>query len=134
MSESKSAVSLDVAISEVQKWLDHKRIRPAKRESLKIHIENLQNAIAEGDLVLNEDYTLTQKLLFPVGETSIDKLDYSPRITFSQVEPYLKTSGDGGDGRLNATICALTKKPLGIIKAMDNEDRSLATDICIFFI
>jgi hypothetical protein len=61
-------VNRELAEQTVDKWLDYKRVKPAKRESYKASIENITDAVEEGSLILNEEtheleYTLDIQLV-----------------------------------------------------------------------
>ena len=121
------------AQSEINAWLDSKRIRDSRREQRESQIQDLTSAIQEGLLIYNdEDHTLTHKLIFPIGE--IDQVVYKNRIHSLEVERYLKgVAANDADGRLRAWVCALTNQPVNVIRKMDTEDLSIAINIALFF-
>ena len=130
-------VALDVAIEEVNKWLDYKRVNDKKRESYKENIETLVDAVADGYLRLNqEDHKFILELKFPTdGESPVKSLEFKPRIKVSQVHQHLQgVKSTDADGRLLAYVAALTSQPSGIIKGLDTEDYNVALAIAIFFL
>lgn len=129
-------VSREIAESEVNSWLDYKKVGDKKREAYKDKIEYLVDAIEDGTLVLNADKSFTQKLKHPAGENGvIDKLTFAARINASKLHQHLQgTKGTDGDGRILCHICALTGKPKIVIGALDTEDYGLASDIAVFFL
>jgi hypothetical protein len=130
-------VDFSTAQQAVDSWLDFKKIRANKREAHAEYIEDLVSAVQEGLLVVNDDYTLTQKLAFPVGpDNSIEELTYKARLQGVEMDKRMKgiKAGDG-DGRLNAMIAALTSQTINIPRTLDSStDKSLALSITVFFL
>lgn len=129
-------VTKEQAEIEVNEWLDFKKVGSAKRESQEEQIKALVNAIAEGDLVLNEKKEFVQTLKVPVGvEIKIETLTYVPRINMETVHAKLQgVKSNDADGRVLAYIAALTGKAKSILKSMDTEDYGVAQAIAIFFL
>jgi hypothetical protein len=131
-------VTLEVAIAEVQKWLDFKRISPNRRESLQSMIDNLANAVVDGTIVINDNNQIEHTLVFPLeGETGgIQKLTYKSRLSDADLEPYKRTlKGTDFDSTLKRTILALTGQPLGVINRLDSStDKGTAESIAVFFV
>lgn len=130
-------VSKDIATASVTKWMDSKRIRPSKRLEYKSHVESLITAVEECLLVVEDDNTLTQKLLWPIGEgiNQTSELKYKHRCNSEMVKPYLKNvDSNDADGRLNAYVCALTDMPIGIVGKIDSEDKNVSQSIAVFFL
>ena len=129
-------ISKEIALQEVEKWLDYKKITPNKREVYKDNIESLANSIADGTLVLNDDLSLTHNLIFEIGsETKTSILKYKPRINVGNVYSHMNgVKATDIDGRLHAYICALTGSPKLLVQQLDTEDISIAQNIAVFFI
>ena len=129
-------VSREVAQSEIDKWLDHKKISAKKREQQKDSIDSLVDAVVEGTLVLKEDFTLVHTLKFPTdGESPIKTLEYKPRLKMDIVHAHLQNvKSTDADGRVAAYVAALTTKSKTIVKALDTEDYSVAQSIAVFFL
>lgn len=128
-------ITKDVAIAEVTKWLDYKKVSQTKREELEKNIETITSAIEQGVLVLNEDKSFTQKLNFAIGENAdVKELHYKPRVALGTIHLHMQgvKTGDA-DGRLAAYVAAVTSNPKELIKKMDTEDYSLALAIALFF-
>lgn len=130
-------VSIEVAEKEITSWLDYKKVGERKREAYATQVENLIQAIGDGDLIFNEETKeLIQKLKFPIGENgTITQFTFSPRIDIKKVR--LAMSGVGAkdaDLRIVAYISAITSQTKTIIEMMDSEDATIAQDIAIFFI
>lgn len=138
MSETK--IAREVAEQDIIKWLDHKRVKASKREGqYKEAIDSLIEAISDGNLVLNEDFTFTQKLSFPLmndkGSAEVNELTFKPRLTVEETQIRLQSVKPGdGDGRIKAFVCALTGKNSGIIGKLDTEDYGTCQNIAVFFI
>jgi hypothetical protein len=126
----------EVAFEEVEKWLDHKKISDKKRESYKEQVDLLVESISDGYLSLNDDFTFTQKLKFPISnQISTSQLTYKPRLKMSEIHRRLegvKTSDS--DGRVCAYIAALTSQPKEVIKELDTVDYEIGQAITIFFL
>lgn len=133
-------VNLDIAVDNVNQWLNHKKISQNKRESLQGMIDNLVGAVADGNLVLMEDMKLRHILVFPLedemGNSSLTELVYKPRLSDAQLEPYKKSvKGSDFDSSLKRTILALTGQSLGVINLLDGStDRQIAESIAVFFV
>lgn len=129
-------VAREVAEQEVQKWLDSKKVFDSTIEENQDSIKILTEAIMQGTLTLNDDFSFTHKLLFPLGdgETMVGELKYKHRINEKETQKYLKgVSAKDGDGRLNATIAALCNTARGIIEGLDTMDKKISNAIAIFF-
>lgn len=124
---------IDLAVDEINTWLDHKRVPAERRKGLKDNIERLAQFIVDGIVSLDpKTFVFTQKLLFPISE--VQTLTYKPRLT--QMEISKRTQGlkptDGG-GYVRAYISALTAKPADLIGALDIEDYSFGQALSVFF-
>lgn len=133
---TKQKVTEEVATSEVTAWLDFKKISPSKRNDKKDQIKQLVNAIIDGDIEINEDNEIVQKLKTELGDKKqITEFKYKPRITVGAVQQHLqKIATSDADGRVVCYIQALTGQPAGIIKGLDSVDYDIAQTIAIFFI
>lgn len=131
-----NVVARDVASKDIEKWLDYKKVSDRKRTANKESIEVLIDAVEDGILVLNEDYTLTHKLKFPIeNEIPVTELVYIPRLKVSTVHNKLKgISATSPDERVLAYASALTGKVTNIIKDLETEDYSLVQSVVLFFL
>lgn len=129
-------VTKEVALKDVEKWLEHKRISDAKRESYKDNIEQLVNGIAEGVLVLTEKLHFEQTLRFPTeGDAPITKISYKPRLAVREVnQAMVGVKASDVDARLVAYAAALSGLPKGVIAALDTEDYATVQAIVVFFV
>lgn len=129
-------IAKEVAIAEVDKWLDMKKVSQSKRETYKDHIEILVESVVEGNLILNEDGSWLQKLMFPIeGEMSVTELVFKPRLNRRSVIPHLNgVKASDGDGRIVAYMAALTGKPKNLLNSLDFEDSRISDSIVVFFV
>jgi len=129
-------VDKETATADVEKWLDAKRVRAGKRESNKDTIETLIEAVQYGQLVVNEDCTLTHLLDAPIaGDTALTELTYKLRLTVSETHSKMKGVKAGDvDGRVIALVSALCSKPAAIIGKLDTADYSVSQNVALFFL
>ena len=133
---SKEKIDFETAKADVDKWLDHKKVRDNKREANEDAIEGLVDAVVYGQLVLEKDFSWTMNLDHPIeGDVPMEKLTFKPRLRVSETHSKLKgvKSGDA-DGRVMALIAALTGKPFAIIGKLDTSDYAVSQNIAVFFI
>lgn len=132
-------VTREIAVAEVTKWLDAKKVNDKKREAFKDSIETIADAICDGSLSLGEGNVLIHKLKFPVettdGKVAFDSLEYKPRLKMETIHTHLQNvKSNDADGRVCAYIAALASKPKDLIKKLDTEDYSIGQAIAIFFL
>ena len=130
----KNVVSRDVAMIEVEKWLDNKKLSDKKRETNKDSIDALIEGIEDGILSIDEsDFSIKMNLDFPVGD--LKTLTFKARLSVGELHKYLNgVKSTDGDGRILAYVCALTGQNSGLIKMMFLEDYSVASNIAYFFL
>jgi hypothetical protein len=128
-------VNRELAEQTVDKWLDYKRVKPAKRESYKASIENITDAIEEGSLIFNEEtHELEYTLDIPIGESKIQVLKFRPRLTVGEINKRLKgVSPKEADARVVAYVSALTGQNSGVIELLDTNDYDVCQAISVFF-
>jgi len=132
-------VDLDTAKREIEGWLDFKKIREKKREDYRSSIDNLVSLVQEGVLRVNEDYSITHVLNFPVdmgAGNPVTEVKYKARLEERESREKLAAlkTGDAIDNRLIAKFCALTGMGIGFQGKLDSSDSSIANEIIIFFI
>lgn len=130
-------LDFDSAKKEVEKWLDHKKVKPNKREASQDAIDALIDAVMYGQLVLGEDFSWTANLDHPIdsGDAPMGVLVFKPRLKVSETHSKMKGVKPGdADGRVMALIAALTNKPFAMIGKLDTSDYSIAQNIALFFI
>jgi|GEM_PF-1080363 hypothetical protein len=127
-------MSHDLAASEVERWLDYKQIDDLQREDQEGSIKYLISYIKSGHLILNEDYSFTHRLKFPLDSAGLTILNYKSRVMEKELSSKLMgVRADDTDGRIVAHISALTGQVIGIIKSLDKEDIKIARSIAVFF-
>ena len=136
--QEKIVISADVAEKEVLKWLDYKKYSTSKREDQKDSISIMENAICDGDLVLNKDNVFIQKLKFPIkdedGKEVLSELKFVPRIPVIDIEKKSKGMEANNYSVVRAYICALTKINSGLVGRLDTEDHRVSQAIVSFFL
>jgi len=133
------AVSRDVAEKDLERWLNHKRIGITKRENMRDNIDILVDAVQDGQLVVEEDCKITQKLAFPPengeGDVHVSELVYAPRMHFSQIQPKLKGIKPGDtETRLLGYAAALSGQPIGVLRKLDTVDLAVLQAVAVFFL
>lgn len=125
-------VSIEVAQAEIQKWLDGTKVMSSKQAASKSDIELLTDAVCDGLLVVNEDLTLTQKLLYPLE--GVTELVYKSRLSVGDPASRLKEfKADDIHGMVLAYVATLTQKPNALIKNIDRKDYRISTAVAGFF-
>lgn len=133
-------IPLKTAEAEIKKWLDFKKVKPKKRESLQDNIDSMVDNIVDGTLVLDDKtFVLTHALSFPLendkGEVTVKELVYKPRIQVRDINVKMKgLKPTDADGRIIGYTRALTDQPAEVIKSLDTEDNTLAQHITGFFL
>lgn len=132
-------IAKEVAIQEVNEWLDFKKIKDNKREESKQQIEELVTSIESGILVIDENKNIIQTLEFPitnnVNEITVSKISYKPRLNVRELNDKLKAvKGTDVDARIMAYATALTGEVGSIIGKLDTEDYRLTSSIVMFFL
>lgn len=129
-------ISYDLAKAEVQKWLDELEVELSEDDASEASsIKTIANAIANGSLILNDDFSFTQRLKDPIGqEIIIKELKYKSRIKTGEIQNAVAgTKSQDIDGRFIGYISALTNQPKSIIKHMDSRDYKIGMSIAVFF-
>lgn len=129
-----SKISLDLATADVEKWLTFKKVNDKKREAFKVNIDAMAEAVSEGILIINEDFSITHKLLFAIGEeVKINEFKYKARLSVNELQN-ASVGKAGMDARILSAIGALSDQPKKIVSAMDTEDYNVAGSIAVFFV
>lgn len=129
-------VSREVATTDINRWLEAKRVRQSKKTLLADNIEVLVEEVMEGFITIDDDCNLTQRLRFPIGlNENIKELKFKSRLKVLEINEFLKNVKPGdNDGRVLAYILAATEQPLGIIQSLDTEDLGVSQSIAVFFL
>ena len=129
-------LNIELAMQEIERWLDYKKVSPRKREANKDSIDILADAVSTGNLVLKEDCTLVQTLNFPISsEKKTEVLEFKPRLQMKSVYQHLQgVKPSDIDARLYAYAAALTGNPKELIKNLETSDYEVVSAIVVFFI
>jgi hypothetical protein len=133
-------VNFETARKEIYEWLDHKKIRNKKREDYQSSIDNLISLVQDGVLSVNEDFSITHKLNFPIemggSNGAVTEVKYKPRIEARELREKLANlkTGDATDNRLTGYFCAISGQSIGFQGKLDTSDTSIANEIIIFFL
>ncbi len=136
-------VNREIAIQEIDAWLDFKKVRSRKRVSYADNIDVLVDAVEDGLLVLHKETgKLNQTLQFPIKGTQggkevdvLKELEFVPRLNIQRLHSKLEgVKAGNGDGRILGYICALTGQPKDIINKMLTDDYEICQAIAIFFL
>lgn len=132
-------IDAETASQEVERWLDSRKMSESKRDHHKESIESLETAVSEGNLIINEDGSINQKLVFPLesegGRTELDSLSYAPRLRYKDVKRHLKgVKNDDAMGMVHAHISGLTNQPLAIVDSLEMSDLNIARQIASLFL
>lgn len=131
-------ISNDVAVKEIERWLDAKKVSKAKRQSSEDSISALVAAVEDGKLLISDDGTiLTQVLEFEIGsDNPVKQLAYKLRLTVDEIHKRMigsQVKATDLHGTLRVYVCALTDQHYVAVGKMDTADYSLATTIAGFF-
>lgn len=132
-------VSREVALEDIHRWLDAKKVMPGKREENEKVIDTLVEEIMYGYLTVNDDCTITQRLKWPLtgesGATTLDELIYRLRITTGTVNNNLKAlKSQDGFSIIQAYASAVTGQPSNLLSRLDTEDARTMQAIVTFFV
>lgn len=132
-----SKVAQEVALADITRWLDHKKIPHFKRTGNQQSIDTLVEYVMEGTLVVGQDCKIVHVLSTPieVAGTSIGQLTYKPRLTVAEVKA--KAAGvksSDASGMLLSYVSAMSDQPMQILEKMDTADNSIASTIALFFL
>lgn len=131
-----SALAPEVAMQEIEKWLDHKKVSANKRESNEEAIKVLAEEISAGNMVLTDSFNLEYKLKSPIkSEQPTTQLVFKPRLTIGTVYNHLQgVKPTDADGRLFAYAAALTTNPKDLIKNLEIDDWNIVQAVVVFFL
>jgi len=145
-------VPQSMAMDEFQKWLDYKKTKITlvfnqssskdededEEESSKATTEIIE-AIMDGNLIVNEDLSLSYNLMFPVkddsGQTALGSLTMKPRLTADEVAQATKgVTKKDPQGVFIGYLHVLSGEVKGLIRKIDSQDYSLLQKIVMYFL
>lgn len=129
-------IAREVAEREIAGWLDYKKVNASKREAYRDSIDVLVGAVSDGDIVVNEDFTLTHRLKFDTGgDEPVTQLVYQPRVRVGAIQKQLQgVKPTDTDGRVAAYIAAISDQPKAVVKNLDTEDYAICSAVVVFFL
>ncbi len=116
--------------------LDFLNITPLERQNNADIIDLITEAIQMGRLTINEDKTVTQKLLHPIGnQEDVKQLVFKARLQERDLRIHLKgVKATDVDGRLMAHVAALTSVNAALLGYLDKADLKVTHAYITFFI
>lgn len=130
-------VAPEVAVQEVNRWLDYKRVKPTKRMVNAEYIQELVQGICYGDVTINANNHIIHKLNFPIldktGGILFDKLEYVPNLTAQKVNECVSAVGNSQISMTIAYGAALSGKAVSIIGLLDTTDLAILASVGVFF-
>lgn len=130
-----NVISKEMAIAEVNRWLDSKKIGEKKRAAYEKTIEEIVSYVEDGTLILDENNMWKHKLLFPIeSEKTTSELTYKNRLNVDEVTNGLKGSDGTAQDMVKHYVVMLTGKVKGIINKLDTQDYSVCQSISVFFL
>lgn len=134
-------ISKEVAVTEVNAWLDYKKVKASVREKRTDAIQLMVDSVMDGSIsIKNEPYkyeqenlegpVITQVLSFPMG--SLAELKYKPRESTGNLSAAI-SSGNVVVGTAYASVLTNGVLPSQIAK-MDTEDSKIMQAIVQFFL
>lgn len=127
----------EIAKQEFERWFNSKKLSASyRKESYEAIEAQMVDAIIDGFIIVNDDNTLTLKLAWPLSQPNeITELKFVHRMTTGELQSktaYVKDLKDS-QGKMIATVAALTGQVGGIIRALDSSDYSRAGCIASYF-
>ena len=129
----------EVALEDVSAFLDKKKIYPKRRAFLNSMAEIVAEAVQYGQVVINDDGSITQKLLDPIndqkGNPVLTELKYKARVEPATINKLLQENKlPGNDGRTMVYTTAYTGEPAAMINKLEPTDRNTCDAITLFFV
>lgn len=131
-----SVVSKEVAIKELDSWLDFHEINEDQKKDCEVNVSVMLAGIQSGRVVINTDNTVTQKLKHPFGkEKKIELLTYTNGgLPIGEISNCKEAISKDNDNRNSiAHISVATATAVDIINKMSSKDLNTAAAIIIFF-
>lgn len=135
MEENK--IADEVGRAEVNRWLDELEVSSEKREDVFVArvIDDIVKAVVKGRLLINDDGTITQVLLEPLGDNGVTKeIKYNGRYEIGKWHDKLKKISTGDTiGAMFAKCALLSSFPEALFRKMIKQDWDVASNITVFF-
>lgn len=136
---NKEVISEDLAQQEVDKWLNAHKIRKTVREKNASYIATLTDAMIDGLLVLNEDNSFSQTLLFPIqdedGVVKVANLNFKYRFKVRELSREVEGINPNNPIELTVSfVSALSCISRPLVLSMDYSDYKISSAVASFFI
>lgn len=125
-------MSPEMAAEEFDKWAEYKKIDQYTINENQDERNFIINAFETGRLKLNEDFSIVQKLKFPVNDR-LTELKYKARLTVREMQSIDKTK-DKGVSSMVALASVLTDESSGLIRNLDAADFGLMRSLVTYFL
>lgn len=132
-------IPIEVAQQEVEDLLDKKNIKPKRRADLEGVIDVVVEAISLGLVAINEDGSIKQLLITPVGESgTLTEINYKARVEPIAINN--KLTALKGESAANPRMLSMVymQAYTGLLAAQINNlepsDRETANSIISFFL
>jgi len=134
-----SKVSNELAVNEMTRWLDYKKIKPAKRESNKEQADLIVSCIEEGQIEIDEECNMKFNLNFPIhsdeGDVMLASMIFKPRLKVHEISAKMKgVKATDIDARMAAYISASAQINSGQVRNLDTEDFNVAQAVILYFL
>ena len=124
-------LSLELAESEVQKWMDAKKVRASIRESNKDNIDGLVEGFKDGLLTLHDDNIIKQTLIHPIE--GLKTIEYKSRLTAQDKSKHLSKAGNDVHAQITGLLAALSGQNSGMLMKLDTDDVAVIRSLTSFF-
>lgn len=133
---SEKVMTLKQAYGDFEKHLDFLNITPLERQQNNDVIDIVVEALQMKKLVIEQDHSVTQNLIYPLGKNEeVKKLLFKPRLQARDMTIHLKgVKATDVDGRLMAHVAALCGVNTGILGTLDKADLKVTHSYITFFI
>jgi hypothetical protein len=129
----KILVSKEQATIEVDNYISSRIIKPLKLAKLSEAREILIEAVMYGWLVINDDNTITQNLIVPIGDFNTFTYKFRvPADTIEAEKQRLKAST--GSDIILINWCAYTGDVPNVYRKLEPADRETAEALTLFFL
>jgi hypothetical protein len=129
----KILVSKEQATSEVDNYIASRVIKPSRREKLSDAKDVFIEAIMYGWLVINDDKTITQNLIHPVGDFNTFTYKFRVQADVIEAEKQRLKASTGSDIIL-INWCAYTGDVPNVYRKLEPADRETAEALTLFFV
>lgn len=126
-------VSQGVAVKDVNRFLDYRKVSDKRREEFKDQVDSLVEMVMDGDMVVNDDCSITYKIAF-TEDLPWSELKFMPRVKTRVVHEILRNhvKGSDGDGRVYAYLAAHSGITFGEVRLLDSFDSSRLSSLALF--